>query len=124
MMLNNAFDKYLKDTLGEIRYKEFVESEDNDYHHAMEDFEKNIKTRFNGPEEWDEDGKRYSKISLGEMTIADDPEKNIRRGNLIVTGYSYQTFLRQNIINSVAGKHSSISSTLWLPRSKIWSPHS
>jgi len=88
-MLNIAFDNYLKHTLGEAQYEEFFKSDCYKYFDAMAKFESSMKPLFNGAQEWDEKAKRVKKISFGEVTIQDDPEKNISKGHLTVTGYEF-----------------------------------
>ncbi|CZR51515.1 uncharacterized protein PAC_01392 [Phialocephala subalpina] len=86
MMLNVAFDNYLKNALGDAQYEEFFKSDCYKYHEAMAKFESSMKPRFNGAQEWDEKAKRFGKISFGEVTIKDDPQKCISKGHLTVTG--------------------------------------
>jgi len=89
MMLNVAFDNFLKQILGEAKYEEFFESDCYKYHEAMAKFEGRMKPRFNGAQDWDEKAKPFGKISFGDVTIEDDPEKNISSGQLTVTGYEF-----------------------------------
>ncbi|KAI9765090.1 MAG: hypothetical protein M1840_007797 [Geoglossum simile] len=87
MMLDEAFNRYLKTTIGNEQFKAFVESEDDEYHDAVEHFEKDMKPRFAGPEEWGEKTAiRFGKIRFGGVKIKDDPAKNIANNSLVVTG--------------------------------------
>lgn len=91
MMVNNGFERYLHNALGDDVFSRMKDRGGSSFSTVMLEFRQKIKPYFASVEQWnsggdDDDDIVNNMINISGVTINDDPESNIMDSTLTITG--------------------------------------